>query len=122
LTIHDILPRLRGVKGGQGQWTALCPAHQDTRNSLSISTGQDGRILFHCHAGCSVEAIAGALGLSVKDLFEDKSRSKPQIEAVYTYPSGAQSCAEQISPSPGGVQTARAGGYTTARVSPIAST
>ncbi len=90
MTIHDILPRLRGVKGGQGQWTALCPAHQDTRNSLSISTGQDGRILFHCHAGCSVEAIAGALGLSVKDLFEDKSRSKPQIEAVYTYPSGAQ--------------------------------
>ena len=61
MTIHDILPRLRGVKGGQGQWTALCPAHQDPRNSLSISTGQDGRILFHCHAGCGVEAIAGAL-------------------------------------------------------------
>ena len=90
MTIHDILPRLRGVKGGQGQWTALCPAHQDTHNSLSISTGQDGRILFHCHAGCGVEAIAGALGLSVKDLFEDRPQSKPQIEAVYTYPSGAQ--------------------------------
>lgn len=90
MTIHDILPRLRGVKGGQGQWTALCPAHQDTHNSLSISTGQDGRILFHCHTGCSVEAIAGALGLSVKDLFEDRPQSKPQIEAIYAYPSGAQ--------------------------------
>lgn len=92
MTVQDILPRLRGVKGGSGQWTALCPAHNDTHNSLSISTGQDGRILFNCHAGCSVDAIAGALGLSVKDLFEDKPKSqgKPQIEAVYTYPSGAQ--------------------------------
>jgi len=39
-----------------------------------------------------VDAIAGALGLSVKDLFEDKAQGqgKPQIEAIYTYPSGAQ--------------------------------
>ncbi len=92
MTTQEILSRLRGVKGGRGQWTALCPAHNDTHNSLSISTGQDGRILFNCHAGCSVDAIAGALGLSVKDLFEDKAQGqgKPQIEAIYTYPSGAQ--------------------------------
>ena len=39
-----------------------------------------------------MDAIAGALGLSVKDLFEDKAQGqgKPQIEAIYTYPSGAQ--------------------------------
>ena len=92
MTTQEILSRLRGVKGGRGQWTALCPAHNDTHNSLSISTGQDGRILFNCHAGCSVDAIAGALGLSVKDLFEDKpqGQEKPKIEAVYTYPTGAQ--------------------------------
>lgn len=92
MTTQEILSRLRGVKGGRGQWTALCTAHNDTHNSLSISTGQDGRILLNCHTGCGVDAIAGALGLTVKDLFEDKSQAqgKPQITAIYTYPTGAQ--------------------------------
>jgi len=91
LDINDILSRLERVKGGHGQWTALCPAHNDKHNSLSVATGQDGRILLHCHAGCSVDSIAGALGLSVKDLFPaDKPQEKPQIVATYTYPSGAQ--------------------------------
>jgi len=85
-----MLAKLENVKGSNGQWTARCPAHRDNHNSLSIATGQDGRILLNCHAGCSVENIADALGLSVKDLFEDKPQGKPQIEAVYTYPSGAQ--------------------------------
>lgn len=92
MTAPDILSRLQGVKGGHGQWTALCPAHDDTHNSLSIAVGEDGRILLNCHAGCSVDAIAGALGLSVKDLFEDKpqTREKPQITAAYAYPGGVQ--------------------------------
>ncbi len=90
MTVNDILSRLKGLKGGHGQWTALCPAHHDTHNSLSISTGQDGRILLNCHAGCSVDSITGALGLSVKDLYPDKPREKPQIVATYTYPNGAQ--------------------------------
>lgn len=90
--LNDILHHLQGVKGDKGQWTALCPAHNDTHNSLSISTGRDGRILLKCHAGCSVDAIAGALGLSVKDLFEDKPQGqrRSKIEAIYTYSSGAQ--------------------------------
>ncbi len=90
MNINEILHRLQGVKGGGGQWSARCPAHDDRENSLSVAVGDDRRILFHCHAGCSVEEIARALGLSVKDLFEDKPQGKPQIEAVYTYPSGAQ--------------------------------
>lgn len=48
-----------------------------------------------CHAGCSVEDIAGALGLTVKDLFVDKpknapAKGRPQVVATYTYPNGAQ--------------------------------
>lgn len=92
MTTQEILSRLQGVKGGRGQWTARCPAHDDTHNSLSISTGRDGRTLLKCHTGCSVDAIAGALGLSGKDLFEDKSQpqGKPQIVAAYNYPNGVQ--------------------------------
>lgn len=85
MNINEILHRLQGVKGGSGQWSARCPAHEDRHESLSISTGQDGRILLKCHAGCSVDAIAGALGLSVKDLFEDKPKERPPVVATYDY-------------------------------------
>lgn len=89
------MTKLKDVKGGSGQWSARCPAHDDQHGSLSISTGQDGRILLKCHAGCGVEDIAGALGLSVKDLFVDKPKDapvkgRPPVVATYTYPNGTQ--------------------------------
>ena len=49
-------------------WT--CPAHEDRKASLSASV-DDGRVLLHCHAGCSFEAVIGALGLTPADLFDD---------------------------------------------------
>lgn len=72
MTTRDILSRLQGVKGGHGQWTARCPAHDDRQNSLSVGEGSDGRVLLRCHAGCDVEKIAAALGLTASDLFPDK--------------------------------------------------
>ena len=68
MDIHDILSRLQGVKGGGGQWSARCPAHDDKRQSLSISTGKDGRVLLKCHAGCSVDSICANLGISGKQI------------------------------------------------------
>jgi hypothetical protein len=51
---------------------ALCPAHPDRNKSLSYSFGQDDdRVLIHCHAGCTVDAVLAALGLSQSDLFDD---------------------------------------------------
>lgn len=55
--------------GGSG-FTARCPAHDDNRNSLSISRGQDGRTVVHCHVGCTPEAVVKAAGLTLADLFE----------------------------------------------------
>jgi hypothetical protein len=46
-----------------------CPAHDDRHASLSINEGDDGRVLVKCHAGCSVDAVLGAFGLSKRDLF-----------------------------------------------------
>ena len=87
MDIHDILSRLDGVKGGNGQWSAKCPAHDDNRQSLSVSVGKDGRVLMKCHAGCAVGDIAQAMGLSVKDLFvEQKHRDRrPSVVATYEY-------------------------------------
>ena len=92
MDIHDILRRLQGVKGGGGQWSARCPAHDDKRQSLSISQGKDGQVLLKCHAGCTVESITAALGIQVKDLFQHQEppKERPQVVATYTYPTGAQ--------------------------------
>lgn len=53
---------------GDGGWTARCPAHDDTNNSLSIDLADD-RILLKCFAGCSAETVVTAVGLQMSDLF-----------------------------------------------------
>lgn len=54
---------------GPGRWQARCPAHDDKGPSLSIRELDDGRTLVHCFAGCEVEAVVAAVGMSLEDLF-----------------------------------------------------
>ncbi len=49
-----------------GRWSgsagaARCPSHDDHDPSLSVRDGDGGRLLTFCHAGCSPEAVWGAL-------------------------------------------------------------
>ena len=62
------------TRSGKG-WACRCPAHDDRNPSLSIGTGDDGRVLLHCHAGCSAQTIAERIGLSMADLFVDADSS-----------------------------------------------
>jgi hypothetical protein len=55
-------------RAGTG-WCCRCPAHDDRNPSLSIHAGDDGRALVNCHAGCTVDAVCGAIGLRPADLF-----------------------------------------------------
>ena len=71
-------------KNGAG-WTARCPAHDDTRASLSIGFGDDGRMLLHCHAGCDFDDILAAAHLDHADLYPDTTTTKPRIVRVYDY-------------------------------------
>lgn len=71
MSVDNLLSRLDAVKGGHGRWIARCPAHDDRSPSLSICECDDGRILVHCHAGCSPADIMSAVGLSMTDLFPD---------------------------------------------------
>ena len=50
-------------------YTARCPAHNDSSPSLNIQE-TDNKLLLHCHAGCSVEQVCEAVGVSMKDLFD----------------------------------------------------
>lgn len=81
--LNSVLRHLQKSKEtGNGQYLALCPAHDDTERSLSIGTGDDGRALIHCFAGCSSDAILESIGLSTKDLFpENAPRYEPNRRA-----------------------------------------
>lgn len=57
---------------GASQWEARCPAHDDRTASLSIGEpDNDGKILIHCHAGCSTADVIAHVGLEIRDLFPD---------------------------------------------------
>lgn len=75
MTIEDFLSQLQGVvETGAGKWSACCPAHDDSNPSMSVTVGDNGGILVHCHAGCSPESIVGAMGLKMSDLMKDSPR------------------------------------------------
>jgi putative DNA primase/helicase len=90
-TVERILSRLKNVHQCGDGWTARCPAHDDQKPSLSVSVGDDGRVLIHCHRGCPPERIVQMLGLKLSDLFPPKPERKPKPEperkivTVYPY-------------------------------------
>lgn len=59
--LNDLELFLRNLEGveqtGTNCWKALCPAHSDHRASLSVTKGQDGKVLMYCHAECKYEEI-----------------------------------------------------------------
>lgn len=70
MTADLLLDRLTKVKSiGASRWKACCPAHKDRSPSLAIRETDDGTVLLHCFAGCSVDEIVGAVGLTLEDLF-----------------------------------------------------
>lgn len=65
-----ILSHLKTFKKTYTGYSAKCPAHDGKHdNSLSITSGDDGRVLLKCFAGCSSEEVVKSLGLTMKDLF-----------------------------------------------------
>ena len=64
-----------------GRWLARCPAHSDKHPSLAIRELDDGRILAHCFAGCAVESVLAAVGLTLSNLYPPRAAgytSKPE--------------------------------------------
>jgi hypothetical protein len=73
LKVDLILSRVEKAKRtGADSWVCCCPAHEDRNPSMTVRELDDGRILIHCFAGCSVEEILSSLGLSFDALFPDK--------------------------------------------------
>jgi hypothetical protein len=82
--VETLAERFHARKTPSG-FSAKCPAHEDRVASLSIGQGQNG-IVVHCHAGCEVDTVLAAAGLTTKDLFdEEPPRSKSEIVSSYDY-------------------------------------
>lgn len=74
MSADTLISKLDKVKRtGKDRWSARCPAHADKGPSLSIRETDDGRVLVHCFAGCSVHEIVQAVGLELSDLFPQRN-------------------------------------------------
>jgi putative DNA primase/helicase len=91
--LEFLLSKLPGARKSGSGWSARCPAHDDRHASLSVSTGDDGRVLLRCHAGCDTAAIVAALGLSLADLFPAKPATPRANRGGRAFPSANEAVA-----------------------------
>ena len=88
MQLEQFLDMLEGVTKAGGEYAARCPAHEDSNASLTVREGDSG-VVVHCHAGCAVENIVSAMGLSMSDLFFNSrmggAAPMGEPEAVYPY-------------------------------------
>ena len=73
----------RAVESG-GNWSALCPAHDDRHASLSISAQSKtpGAAMIVCGAGCNAATILAQVGLELADLYPDVTRRGPSAHIL----------------------------------------
>lgn len=91
MNLNEILQRLQKVRRTQNGAVALCPSHEDKKQSLSVKESES-KILLNCFAGCDTQEIVSALGIELKDLFDEMKPNKlannfqsKKIVAVYQY-------------------------------------
>ena len=82
MTADSIARALKARRSGS-DWMAKCPAHDDHNPSLSIRE-VDGKVLLHCHAGCTQRNVIASL--KAHGFWPDHSVSqRPAIVATYDY-------------------------------------
>jgi hypothetical protein len=81
-----LLSRLGGVRRYGTGWRANCPnGHAKVRGSLSITEGDDGRVLATCFACHDTQGILAALGLEMADLFPERIKDPSPEARKVTY-------------------------------------
>lgn len=87
--VETVLARVNNSRKQGAGWMACCPAHEDKTPSLSITEGEDGKVLLKCFAGCSVESVVTSMGLKMSDLMgqdtKQVSNQKRRIKGAYDY-------------------------------------
>ena len=68
------------VRGNDTQASAQCPAHDDHDPSLKVTSAPES-VLIHCHVGCDTNDVLAALGLSLRDLYDEPHARTPHRRA-----------------------------------------
>jgi AAA domain len=84
--LDNVLAHLKGVRTSLRGWKACCPAHADREPSLSIGLGEQGQVLLKCFAGCPIERITEAMGLTLTDLFPDGTSERASLNGAHHAP------------------------------------
>ena len=93
-----VLSKFDGVRQQGGYFMARCPVpeHEDREASLSVKRGTKQPVLLKCFAGCTLDAILAAIGLTRADISQPGEGEQPAGEwtprgnaiAVYDYVDG----------------------------------
>lgn len=78
----ESIARALGARRSGSCWMAKCPAHDDKNPSLSIRE-VDGKVLLHCHAGCTQRDVIDALKAS--GVWQPEHTEDPRIVGTYDY-------------------------------------
>lgn len=82
MQIEMLLSKFEKVrKTASSKWQACCPAHNDKSPSLAIKLTDDDKILVKCFAGCSVQDIVAAVGLTLADLMPERPQGYDRTRA-----------------------------------------
>ena len=71
-----ILSRLDRVRQYGNAYRADCPVGHSSKGTLSVATGDDGRVLLTCFACGDIGPVLDALGLQLGDLFPARIRDQ----------------------------------------------
>lgn len=74
----------------------VCPCHNDKKASLTVSIGDNGGLVFFCHAGCRTEDILSSIGLTFSDISPERGQANVtkgkfdfnNVVAAYEYRNG----------------------------------
>lgn len=109
MNAETIAKSLNG-RGSGNQWQCCCPAHDDKNPSLSVSN-QEGKVLVHCHSGCSQTDVIFAL--TKLGLWKENNRNSTRIiDSIYSYvDSTGKVIYESVRYSPKSFSLRRPNGY-----------
>lgn len=84
-TLEAVLANLQGVRPQGDHFAAKCPCHEDEHQSLSVSQGENGAVLWKCHAGCDQSVLTSFFLGSEKAVRRGRVDTSAEIECVYDY-------------------------------------
>ena len=73
----------QGLEKQKGDsWLVPCPCHEDKTPSLNLSDG-DGKLLYHCFAGCSQKEVGAEL--KRRGVLQPEKKQKRKMVKAYSY-------------------------------------